>query len=41
MMLHVFAMVQQWFIDQLREKVLRGMSDGFAEVRTLASSPWL
>ncbi|HEY2414183.1 MAG TPA: recombinase family protein [Pirellulaceae bacterium] len=29
MMLHVYAMMQDWFIEQLRSKVNRGMNDAF------------
>lgn len=29
MMLHIFAMLHEWFVDQLREKVNRGMDDAF------------
>jgi site-specific DNA recombinase len=28
-MLSIFAMLHEWFVDQLRSKVLRGMSDAF------------
>lgn len=34
-MLQVFAMLQAWFVDQLRSKVLRGMADGFARGKNL------
>lgn len=33
--LHIFAMVQEWFVDQLRSKVLRGMADGFTRGKNL------
>ena len=29
LMLHIYAMLHEWFVDQLREKVDRGMSDAF------------
>ncbi len=29
LMLHIYAMLHEWFVDQLREKVDRGMSDEF------------
>jgi DNA invertase Pin-like site-specific DNA recombinase len=34
-MLHVFAMLHEWFVDQLRSKVRRGMADGFAQGKNL------
>lgn len=37
-MLHVFAMLQEWFVDQLRSKVLRGMADGFAQGKNLGKA---
>ena len=39
MMLQLFAIVQEWFIDQLRAKVLRGMSDGFRRGKNLGRAP--
>jgi DNA invertase Pin-like site-specific DNA recombinase len=40
MMLHVFAMLQEWFVDQLREKVKRGMDYGFATRANLQPPPF-
>ena len=35
-LLAIFAALQEWFVDQLREKVNRGMSDAFQEGKNLA-----
>lgn len=35
MMLHVYAMVHEFFVDQLREKVKRGMRDAFERGRNI------
>ncbi len=35
MMLHMFAMLHEWFVDQLRAKVKRGMADGFDRGTTI------
>ncbi|OWK35689.1 hypothetical protein FRUB_07503 [Fimbriiglobus ruber] len=35
MMLHVFAMLHEWFVDQLRAKVRREMADGFGRGKNL------
>jgi site-specific DNA recombinase len=40
MMLHMFAMMQEWFIDQLREKVKRGMDYGFDTDANLQAPPF-
>ena len=35
MQLHIYAMVHEYFVDQLREKVRRGMRDGFAQGKNI------
>lgn len=39
MKLQIFAMVQEWFVDQLRAKVLRGEIDGFLRGKNLGPAP--
>jgi site-specific DNA recombinase len=35
LMLHIYAMLQEWFVDQLRGKVDRGMTDAFLAGRNV------
>ncbi|MFO0850795.1 MAG: recombinase family protein, partial [Gemmataceae bacterium] len=37
MMLALFAMLHEWFVDQLRAKVRRGMADAFGQGRTVTA----
>jgi DNA invertase Pin-like site-specific DNA recombinase len=39
MMLSIFGVVQEWFVDQLRTKVKRGMNDAFDRGTNLAPPP--
>lgn len=36
--LHLFAMLNEWFVDQLRTKVVRGMGGGFARGKNLGKA---
>lgn len=38
MMLALFAMLHEWFVDQLRAKVRRGMADAFTQGRNIYSA---